>query len=100
MIKILEGQRIFYYNKKPIIADETTDPWHCKWEQKSYIDDVSAKMFNDPGRLEFFSPCLTRYMITNKRNQNFIIKDTETREEVCKVPLELMSSDPKDPKPS
>jgi hypothetical protein len=89
MIEVLSFFRTFFYRKVAIPGQ----PEHmCKWELIRRIDDFPTDLYTgNYWRLEFFSPCFSRYLVADKKQKQFVIKDSYLGTEVARVPKELMT---------
>jgi hypothetical protein len=56
---------------------------------KSYPNDLD----NEPKFLEFFSPCMTRYLSIDKKINQYVILNVDDGSEVYRVPKEILTPD-------
>ena len=90
MIVILVNFRTFYYKAVPT-NDDPFKPYKIRWEIVRQITDYPGELENDEFRLEFFTPNFSRYLILDKKELLFKIKDTESDTVLFTVPRDLMT---------
>ena len=89
MVEVLQNYRAFFYKK----VDLPGKPNQVHWELIRRIDDYPSE-FDAMGIDCFFSPCFSRYVCTDKRTKQFVIKDAYTQDKIVSViPTELLTFD-------
>ena len=92
LIVILTNYRTYFYKAiKPTDTGEGVPSNKISWEIIRQVTDYPADLENDAGRLEFFSPDFSRYMILDKRTKTFKIKDTYTDQILYTIPKSIMT---------
>lgn len=66
MIEVLQNYRTFFYKR----VQQPGQPEHMvKWELIRRVNDYPVELEIDNGRIEFFTPCFSRYIVTDKKNK-------------------------------
>jgi hypothetical protein len=91
MITILVNYRCYYYRATTLINEDPYVDKNVKWELIRQIPDYPSDLENDASRLEFFSPCQSRYLILDKKTREFIVKDSATGRELTRLPKEMLT---------
>lgn len=88
MIEVLQNYKTNFYKK--VVVPETNPP-QVKWQFIRRIYDFPSDLWGaDNDRLEFFSPCFSKYIITDKKTKQFVIKDTYLEKIISRIPHELL----------
>jgi hypothetical protein len=78
LIVILTNYRTYFYKACPQTDDGDGKTYKVKWEVIRPVTDYPAELEFDDGRLEFFTPDFSRYVIYDKKTKGFKIKDSYT----------------------
>ena len=91
MVTILTNYRCYFYRATDITNDDSKISRKIKWELIRCISDYPGELENDAHRLEFFSPCQSRYLILDKKTREFIVKDSYTGKELFRIPTDILT---------
>ncbi len=75
MIQKLTGHRAFLYRA---MIDNPVEPRQIRWELIRQINDYPSYLANGAQKLDYFSPELDRYLILDKEEKQFVVKDSRT----------------------
>lgn len=87
MVTVLINYRVFLYEAENI---DPTNESKIRWRPYRQIIDYANNLDNQLRFLEFFSPCLTRYMTLDKKERQIVIRDLFTGHELFRVPSEIL----------
>eukprot|EP00347_Sterkiella_histriomuscorum_P013502 403364473 len=91
MITVLINYRTFLYSAEKI---DPTDETKVKWNVIRQINPFPNELDNDFKFLEHFTPCFSRYMTYDKKNQQFVLRDNiNGGVEILKFPKDVLSCD-------
>lgn len=95
MIQKLTGHRAFLFRA---MIDNPVEPRKIRWELIRQINDYPVYLANDNKSLDYFSPELDRYLVIDKQERQFIVKDSITSQIIGKIPKDIMIYGDEDPK--
>ena len=88
MLEKLTHPRVFIYDKEKIYEGASEVNWKLNKRFLKYPDELE----NETGFLRALSPCFSVYIDLDKAENQFVIKDTFTTEEKCRISKDLMDS--------
>lgn len=63
MVEVLMNYRTFLYRRIPMSGNQV------RWELIRQIMDFPSELQTDAGNLAMFSPCFTKYIVTDKQTK-------------------------------
>lgn len=88
MLVVTEDHLTFLYKAVKLFGNDSTK---VIWDLIRTLSDYDSSLENDRRRLEFFTPCFSKYLALDKKTHEFIIKDTLTGREIKRIPKDYMT---------